>query len=290
MNLRTIAARTAVAGTATALAAGALVGLGATAAHADTGTAQYDCTVLPGTTVPVVMTLAADLPAASWETHTPVPGGILSIDGSVTVPAAVAQGLAQKGIDKVGIGDNDFGLTIGSAKIPLTGVAADRTAVPASGDLNLPFTASIGTFTMPDAGSYSISMPASFTADLLTHSAAGDSSIPSVPCTLDPTSTAAIDPFTVTKQSSTAKVSGPASVKKGKVAKYVVSVSGDATAVTGKVVAKDGKASLGSAALKNGKATFSLKKLKAGKHKLTFSYAGDKNTNATSVSKTVTVK
>jgi len=276
-------------GASGALIAGGLA-FGGSPASADTGNAVYDCTVLPGTTVPVNVTLTADLPATSWPTHTPVPGGILTINGAFTVPEQVAQGLARQGIDEVGVGDNNFALSLGSASIPLTGVAADRTQVPASGDLSLPFSASIGTFTMPDAGSYFIAMPSAFNADLLTHTAQGDSSIPQVPCTLDPSSTKNITPFTVSKQSATEKVSGPASVKKGQVAKYVITVAGSVVKPTGKVVVKDGKKALGTAAIKGGKATFSTKKLKAGKNKLTFSYAGDKNTGKASASKTVTVK
>lgn len=287
MNLRTIAARTAIAGTATALAAGALVSLSATAANAETGSAEYSCTNTYTTDViPVVLSLGADLSSfPSVPTGFAVPAGLLPVDASLTIPAEAVAGLEQNGITSVGISDSTVSLPFGDSSVPLTGITAASESL-GDGDLVIPFDgATNGAFKVPGAGDQSVKMPSTFTTTAVTNLIG----LP-LTCTVvgdQPT----IASLTVTKQSSSAKVAGPASVKKGKVAKYVVTVAGSsAVTPTGKVVAKDGKTSLGSVALKNGKATFSVKKLKAGKNKLTFSYAGDKNTTASSVSKTVTVK
>lgn len=289
MNFARISKSLAVAGVTSAMAAGVLVGVTTTSANAETGSAVYNCTVA-GTTLPVNITLDAALPVSAWLTHAPVPISV-PITGALTVPAAVIGGLGSFGIDQVGFEKNDFGLMLGTSKIGLDGFAAPRTAPPATGDMIFPLTLSTQLFSMPDAGSYHIQMPTSFTTDLLTHSATGDSAFTAVPCTIDPTAVRDIVPFTVDKQTATMKATGPkTAVKQGRVAKVVAKLTGEAIPPTGKVVAKDGAKALGSAKLTKGVATFSFKTLKPGIHKISLSYAGDKNTMGIAKASVVTVK
>ena len=278
MKLRTITTRAAGAGAVTALIAGGLVAATSTAAHAETGTSQYNCSVM-GFTLPVIASVTADLPASAWPTHTPVPDLNWPINGSFTVPRGVLDALGPAGVTKVGVASPTFALALGTADVPLANVATAQTDVPATGDLTLPFAAVLHAFDMDtDAGHYDISMPESFVADIATD---GLGTLSGVVCTIDPAATAAIAGFDVTKQSSTiTKVTGPKSIMKGKVAKYVATVSGSVLTPTGKVIAKEGKKTLATGTLKSGKAAISLKGLKPGKHTITFSYKGDKNTDA----------
>lgn len=291
MKLRSITARAAGAGAVTALVAGGLVAATTTAAHAETGTSTYLCSVA-GNNLPIVATLTADLPATSWQTHAPVPDLSLPINGAFVVPRAVLDGLGAFNVHQVGIASPTFALELGTADIPLANVSSPIADVPAEGDMTLPFAAVLHGFNMDtDAGHYDISMPQSFVADVATDSLG---TISNVGCTIADPSTAAIVGFDVTKQSSTFKsVTGPKSIKKGATAKYVATVEGSSLTPTGKVVAKEGSKKLSSGKLKNGKATISIKGLKPGKHTITFSYAGDKNTEApfpATVTKKLTVK
>ncbi|GAA1132082.1 Ig-like domain-containing protein [Nocardioides aquiterrae] len=293
MKLRSITARAAGAGAVTALIAGGLVAATTTAAHAETGTSQYNCSVA-GQTLPVVATVTSDLPSSSWQTHAAVPDLSLPINGAFVVPRPVldALGAPPYNVHQIGVDSPDFGLEIGTAKVPLANVSSPKADVPATDNMTLPFTAVLHGFSMDtDAGDYMISMPGSFTANIATDSLG---TISNVVCTIADPSTAGIAPFTVTPQSSKFKsVTGPKSIKKGQVATYVATVEGSSLTPTGKVVAKEGSAKLGSGTLKNGKATIAVKGLKPGKHTITFSYAGDKNTEKpfpATVTKTLTVK
>jgi hypothetical protein len=290
MKLRSIAARAAGAGAVTALVAGGLVAATTTAAHAETGSSQYTCSVL-GNDLPIVATVTADLPATSWQTHQPVPDLSLPIDGAFVVPRSVLDGLGAFGVKKVGVDSPTFGLVLGTADIPLAGVSSPLADVPATGDMTLPFTAVLHGFDMnTDAGHYDISMPGSFVANIATDAFG---TIQDVTCNIADPSTAAIVGFDVTKQSSEiTSVTGPKAIKKGKVATYKATVTGSAITPTGKVTAKEGKTKLTTGTLTDGVATLAVKGLKPGKHTITFSYKGDKNTEAPfmTVTKTLTVK
>ncbi|HRI97330.1 MAG TPA: Ig-like domain repeat protein [Nocardioides sp.] len=90
---------------------------------------------------------------------------------------------------------------------------------------------------------------------------------------------------TVEKAVSTIKSSFPKTVKFGKKAKGTVTVtlSGSSSKATGKVTIKEGKKVVGTGTLSNGKVKITLKKLSPGKHKLTISWPGDANGNASEV-------
>jgi hypothetical protein len=277
MNLRRIAARTAVAGVTTALAASALVGATGVAAHAETGTASYNCTtpLSPDQVIPVSVSVGADLSALPpLPTGFAAPAGSLPVDVTVTIPEAVVTGLKQKGINALGLKDSDVKLPFGTAAVPLDGVEAAQTALPATGDMTIPVEATNGEFKLPDPGNIPVKMPASFltTADTnlvplaLTCTISGD----------QPTITS----LTVIKQSPTLTLKkSEVSIKKGKVAKLVATVAGNVTP-TGKVIAKEGKKVVGTGTLKKGTTTISIKNLKPGSHQIVLSYAGDKRSNA----------
>lgn len=288
MNLRRIAARTAVAGVTTALAAGALVGTATVAANAETGTATYNCTnPYTSNVIPLAVSVGADL-----STLPPLPAGFPASTGSVAIEVnvgiseEVVQGLKENGITSVGLSNSTLALPFGSTAVPISGLQADSVALPDSGGLDFAIDATNGDFKLPDPGTQAVTLPTSFTIN-------ADTNLISLPltCAIDgdaPTITS----LTVIPQSSTMAVKKTAiSIKKGKVAKIPVTVTGQNVTATGKVVAKEGKKTVGTAKLKKGKATVSIKGLKPGKHNIVLSYAGDKRTDpSNAMGVVVTVK
>lgn len=276
MNLRRIAASTAVAGVSTALAAGALVGVTTVAASAETGTATYTCTnPFTPDELPVVVSVGADLTTLPpLPTGFAAPEGSLPVDVTVTVPEQAVQGLKQNGITEAGLKDSGFALPFGTTEVPLSGVEAARQALPDTGDLVFDMDATNGDFKLPDPGTIPVQMPSTFTTT-------ADTNLVPLPltCTISgeqPTITS----LTVIKQTPSLSLKkSEVTIKKGKVAKLVATVSGNVTP-TGKVIAKEGKKVLSKSKLKKGKATVSLKNLKPGKHTIVLSYAGDKRSNA----------
>jgi hypothetical protein len=282
MKLRSMSARVAFAGATTALIAGGLVAATNTAAHAETGVAQYNCTN-PVTTdvIPVAVSIGADLSGLPpLPTGFEAPAGSLPVDVSLTVPEQVVAALKANGINSIGLSGSDVKLPFGNAQVPLTGVEADPVALPDSGDLVFPFqdngstTVTNGSFKLPDPGTQDVKMPASFTTT-------ADTNLIPLPltCTINGEQST-ITSLTVIKQGSTLTATAPKSIKKGKTLKIAAKVAGANVPATGKVVAKEGKKVLGTGALKSGKATISVKKLKPGTHNIVLSYAGDKRTNA----------
>jgi len=90
---------------------------------------------------------------------------------------------------------------------------------------------------------------------------------------------------TVQKAASTTSADFPSKVVKGKKVKGTITVklTGASVAATGTVTIKLGSKTVGTGTLSNGKVTIKLKGLKVGKNKLTATWAGDANGNASSV-------
>jgi hypothetical protein len=154
-----------------ALAAGALVGLTSTTADAVTGTSTYACTfpVLGTLDVPVAATVPdlSSLPAG-----TDVPAGSLDLGLAFTLTDAIA-GLLP---NLTGLGISDMSLEGVPGGIPIQGTSFGSYSAL---DHSLPATGSNGPFTLPDPGSYPLTMPESF--DLVGTSLLGGPV--SIPCT-----------------------------------------------------------------------------------------------------------
>ncbi|WP_243057913.1 DUF6801 domain-containing protein [Nocardioides sp. SR21] len=287
MNLRKISTRVVVAGATTALAAGALVGVTGTPANAATGSAGYTCSVA-GQSLPITVAATGEIPVNSLATGTEISGLAIPVGVDFTLPAAVAQGLKGFGVNTVGIAGAGFGLALGSKSIPVSGittadpdaegpkVAGDPLVPITEADLVLPTTGAITEVSTPAPGSYSISLPQSFTVNISTDSLG---TLPNVPCTLNQGEDPSIIPFEVTKQGATVTGKAPASVKKKKAFKIVATVLGNNVPATGKVVASEKGKTLGEGKLKNGKVTISIKGIKKpGLHTIDLKYKGDKLT------------
>ncbi|MDF1606378.1 Ig-like domain repeat protein [Nocardioides sp. YIM 152315] len=267
MNLRRLTARTAVAGIATTLAAGALVAGGAGTASAATVTNTYNCTVAAlGASFDTVLTATGGAPAeapAGWT----VPAGTLKLQATAVVSdPAIQQALKDFAVSNARSDDFALELGKGDAPIPLSGaVTSDGTTTTWSA------TGANKKFVTPAAGKVNALLPAEFTFTAETASL-GD--VP-IPCELKAGQSAqSLGEVALAKQKTKTKAKST-SVKAGKVAKLTVKVKGNAgPATSGKVVVKEGKKVLGKAKVKNGKAKVKLGKLGKGKHKVTVSFAG----------------
>jgi len=291
MNLRRLAARTAVVGLSTTLAAGALVSGATVAANAAGGSGVYTC-ANAFSPFPVTVTIDADLAGLPpLPTGFAAPAGTLTFPVKFTIPKAATDGMKAGGVTKVGLTKAGFSLPFGDVQIPVTGLEVPLTDVAATGDTTLTVAkAAQGAFALPSPGAaVPVKLPSSFTIDALTNSPAA----PTLPltCTLNgeaPT----LATLTVIKQGSTiGKIKAPKAVKAKKKFTIVVAVAGANVPATGNVVAKEGKKVLGKGAIKNGKAKIVVKKgiKKVGTHTIAVSYAGDAKTNAGNTS-TVAVK
>lgn len=286
MNLRSIAARTVVAGATTALAAGALVGVSTTAANAATVTNTYTCSLPSVYSGDFDLTVTGEIPVPQYWAGAAVPAGLLTVTAEATVPADAAALLGAAGV--TGAKSDDFGFALGTATVPvpLKGNFASEggtTKWKAEG-------ANLG-FTTPDPGTYDALMPTAFTMTTMQ----GENPSVSLNCAIKEGSTPAAisEDFTLLKQSSkTEVVPTVIKVKKGKAAKIPASVSSTSMggAVSGKVVAKEGAKTVGSGTLKAGKVVLNLgKKLKVGNHKITVTYLGIPSVNGSSDKVTVKV-
>jgi len=281
MNLRHLTARTAVAGVTVALAAGALVGLGSSAANAETGTALYNCSA-GSTTLPLSVSAAGDLSGyPSLASGTPVSAGLVAIGLTLTVPAEVVDALMAPPYNQtqIGGGSSDLAFPIGNGSVPIADFTIDPVTLVAHQPAVLTKSVSNEAFKLPDAGAAAVKMPKTF----------GLSSILPLTCTTDSQPT--ITTYTIAKQTAGVTVKAPKSVKKGKAFALAVKVAGQNKPATGKVVAKVGKKVVGAGALKNGKAAIKVKKGLKKTSKITVVYAGDKSTSgAKSFPVTVKVK
>lgn len=267
MNLVRISSRLAATGAVTALAAAALVGVGATAANAATVTNTYTCSIPDIYTGDFPVTVTGELPVPSYFAGATVPAGLLSITVSAAVPAD-AQGLLSAFAVDNAKADN-FGFALGSATVPapIAGpFSEDGTTWNATG--------ANGAFTTPGPGHYDALLPTSFT--LMTYS--GENQVAPLSCVLKTGETPQVlTSIDLVKQTSTTTTPAKVIVKKGKVAKVPAKVAAQASTATGKVIAREGTTKLDTASLKNGKAVLNLGKLKVGKHKITITYKGNPN-------------
>jgi hypothetical protein len=287
MTLRLRAA--ALAGTATVLAAGALVGVATTAAQAaDPAGVGYNChNAAFNADVPVLVG-ATGFPSELTAGES-VPAGDVPV--TFTLTREVIDGMNAKGINQVGVSSKDLALAVGSTSVGLTGVNVAKAATPATGDMVMAAPSKNAEFAAPVAGTYDLKLPSTFTGTVDTNLAPL-----AVTCTILDASTATIGSTTVTgdgepgpvMQDSTTSVKAPAKVKQGKAVNLAVSVSAEVPA-TGDVTAVEKGKELGSATLVDGSAKITVKGLKPGTHKITVSYGGDEATNASS-SKAVKVK
>lgn len=284
MNLRTIASRAVVGGTATVLAAGALVGATSTASNAEDWTASniYTCDFGGLVTGDINATVTISLPVSQYTAATPVPAGIVPISISAPLPADVVTKLGTAGIT-TGSSD-DFAISLGTGNVPApqSGDFTDGTWQSGGGNL---------AFTTGDPGEVNGYLPTGFTLAL---SKADGSPAGSGACTLKDAEPALIvSGFQLGPQFSSTTV--PASVKAKKGKKVLLPVSVRSTTISapvsaGSVVAKEGSKTLGTADLVNGAAKIDLGKLKVGKHKITVTYLGIPSVQTSSARTTVTVK
>lgn len=265
MNLRRLTARTAVAGVATAVAAGALVGIGATAANAVENTTTYACTAAGSPVGDFALKVSTPVVPPTATAGQSFPPGLLSLDATVTIPATLAPTLGGAGVNGGRVDDYAAMLGTTAIKAPL------KFGAPApnpDGSVTMKGTGANEAFTLPASGTYKVQLPSSFVFTPTT--AAGD-----FPVTVACTSAAPGDlgSIEITKAPSTLK----AKVKKaGKKYQVTVKVKGDenqAELPTGKVTAKYGKKKV-TKKVANGKAVIKLPKAAAGK-KVKISYSGD---------------
>lgn len=273
MNVSRMGRRLATAGIASALAAGAMVGAGSTAANAvdstKTGTSTYTCTfpMIGDQQVPVDITIP-NVSGAFPTIPAGLPLGMGSLNASYVFHAnpTVAALLPQV----TGLGSSDLSLLLGSNVVKVANLALG-TPTPGTepGSLDIPGTGTNGDFSVPGAGVYDLTLPQTF--HLTGSSALG---AVNVPCTT--ATPAVLDTLTVVKNDSFTALKAPAQIAKGKVAKLVATITGGANIATGKVVFKDGSTKLGTATVDStGKAVYKAKGLSVGKHKITAAYSGD---------------
>jgi hypothetical protein len=233
---------------AAAITATGLAGATGTSASAATvsKSVTYNCTTPLGATdsVPASFTmpaLPATIPAGTTVPALPV-SATFTVSGDLTGLAAVTDP-TNPHIDGTVAGDVNFG----STAVPTTLTIPD-TPVTAGQPATVTGTGSTSTFTPKAPGTYDVTLPSSLTATL-------DGA--TVPCTIDPSSSASIT--TVTVVSPLKATVKPKKVKAGHVAKIKVVTT---PAQKGKAIAKIGKKKVAKAKLKNGKATLKVKGLK----------------------------
>ncbi|WP_121253798.1 Ig-like domain repeat protein [Nocardioides ferulae] len=277
MNFRRLSSRATVAAASTALAAGTLVGLGSTAAHAATVTNTYACSLGPTPVGTFDLTVTGSLPVPQYWAGANVMAGLLPVTASATVPDFVAGVITSQGI--TGASSEDFGFDMGDSgvPVPLQGEFSEDGSTWNAEGVN-------EAFTTPTPGTYDAFLPEAFS--LTTE---GGAQPMTLDCALtDEAPGAVIEDFVLLKQSSTLTAPKSVKVKKGKVAKIKVSVEDEMGAAAGKVVAVKGKKKA-RATLKNGTAVIKLGKLPVGKHKFTVKYAGNKSISGSSAKVVVKV-
>ena len=295
MKFTTLSRRTAAAGAASALVAGALVGATTTAAQATPVTNTYTCSQALLGEFPVFLTSDAPgiegIPGAS--AGFTVPPQLLSVTNTFTIPDAVYDGLVNANIENLTV--PDFAGSLGSSEIPVEGVAVTVSGMVDNGN-NTWSTDSTdadgdpveggglnASFETPAAGDYPVLSPEAFTivADL------NGSPVP-VACTIaDGTTPGAYDDsIVITKNDSKTNATATNSpVKKGEVAKVKVKVVDPTNTETpgGKVVLKKGTKTLDSGNLNaKGVVTLKFNAKTVGKNKLKALYKGDGYTNKSS--------
>ena len=281
MKFNTLPRRVAATGAVTALAAGALVGLTATAADAANVTVTYSCPN-PAGGDPLAVTLDTDIPllpvlgGQSWPAGDAVDENLASVTNHFTMPQATKDVL--DGFQVSNIHFADFAGSLGSSKVPA--VLSD-VAIPGgltdngNGTWGFQDDGTNGAFYMPAAGSYQVLAPGAFTFTATTPAGGVDVTCNSVGAPGSYGTT-----VNVVKNDATVKGSSNTPVKHGAKAVLKAKVTSPVTRKpTGTVTFKQGAKKLGTASLKKGVATLSLK-LSKGTHKIKALYAGDGYTNA----------
>lgn len=294
MKFTTLSRRTAAAGAASALVAGALVGATAGTAQAAPIQNEYICTTPLG---PQNVTLDSDAPGIEgFDDVLPAglaaPAGALSVDNTFSISDAFHSALTQFGVEDLAF--PDFAGDFGGETVPVAGVTAKVSQMTQNPDGTWSAVATRGTnqaFTVPAAGEQPVTAPTDFT---IATSIGGNPA--NIPCTLAPNDEN--EPYatlTVNKNKSASAARATNSpVKKGETAKVTVKVtSPDNPNVTpsGKVVLKLGKKTVDSGNL-NGKgvAKLSYTATKVGENKLKAVYKGDGYATGSKDTTTVTVK
>lgn len=290
MKFNTLTRRAAAAGGATALAAGALVGLTATSASAAPVTVQYTCPTAVGD-LPV--TLSTDVPALSGLAATPFPAGFSvpagAVTGGVTNHFTISDATKQAldGVGTTNIDFTSFAGQLGTSALPANLPDVANTDLTQNPDTSWSFDADGPNlaFNMPAAGTYDVLAPAEI--DFTATTALG--AVPVV-CTSDSAPGSYGAQITVVKNNSVLKASSNSPVKHGAKAVLKAKVTAPNHKPTGKVTFKDGTKKLGTVKL-NAKGLAVLKtKLSKGKHTIKMSYGGDGYTNKSKASTKVTQK
>jgi hypothetical protein len=290
MKFAHLASRVAVGGVSAALATAGLVGVTATTASATPVLSNYNCTnpLAPAFSAAVTVDVALLPPTAP--AGFPVPAGFLGFDSTFTLDNATASALSTN-FGVTGGKSDDFGTSFGTNVVKAPVVWGTSTTGPTTTTFS--GRGSNAALTLPKAGTYSVTMPATFT---LQGTNASGQPVAGITASCTTAAPAQIGTITLEKQNATVKAKAPKSAKKGAVVSVKGKVSNDQSKAggvlpSGKVTVKDGKKKVGTAKIKNGKFVVKLKGLKVGVHTLTVSYAGDDFDNK-SVSKAlkVTVK
>ncbi len=183
MKFTTLSRRTAAAGAASALVAGALVGATTTAAEAAPISNTYSCT---GTSGPFPVTLDSDIPdLASFPTVPAgfdVPAGALAVSNTFTVPSAVITTMQGFGITR--LESPDFAGNLGNRQVGVDGVEALVSSAVDNTDGTHSFDAdgSNAAFSVPAADTYDVLGPTDFVIEAYNDSST--SPVLTVPCTL----------------------------------------------------------------------------------------------------------
>jgi hypothetical protein len=218
MNLRHLTARAVGAGVTVALATGALIGISTASSQAAApGPVEYTCTVV-GRALPIMVTPTGTLPS-QLTAGKAVPANSQNLPINFTVPRAVLDGFGPFGVTKVGLSTDNFAYGVGGTSIPVTGVSAPQTAVPASGDLVLPTTGKNGAYTAPAAGTYDLTLPAHFDATVATDSSIVGSQPAS--CDIKDPATAAVGSVNVAEPAGPAGVAYDCALPSGTTTIYV---------------------------------------------------------------------
>lgn len=241
-------------------------------AHAASAPLAFSCAVA-GTTQAVSTVIDTDAPATA-EAGT----SIANLSATMDVPEGLVTTL--NGLQVANVeGAADVTLKVGGEARTVT-VTVPRTPVPATGSMKISVTGALGA-ALAKAGVTKVEAD-KYTAKLkLTKADGTPAAVPAadLACT-PPAADLTVDSVTVTKATTTTTARAKAK-KKGKAVVKVRVAGADAT---GKVVVKakpkKGKAVKAKGTVANGKATLKLKGLKKGKYKVSVTYKGDANNNA----------
>lgn len=248
----------------TLLGSGLLLGAAPGARAAEAG-ATYRCDTLIGT-VDVPVTVDTTALTRRFPTGAIVPSDLVSVDAVTSLPAALLSFLAGLGLDGVGVSLTDFVLRAGSTVLPLNGLTAGMTTLPASGDLSVPVSGQVGGFTAPAPGRYPIRLPQTF--DLTPISGLG---LAPMTCTLPSSESPVIGTFRVDRQASITR----ATVRGGTLKVTVRRQFGQAA--RGKVAVRIGSRLVTSRFLRSGAATVRVPRSWRGRV-VTAAYVGESRT------------